>query len=61
MEIDTKIKMNCGKKQYSKKDALTAVNYRTRKGHNQRAEYLRIYQCKFCNYWHITHQEKINK
>ncbi len=45
-----------GKKCYSKRDAQTAKNFRLEEG---TADQLRIYQCNFCNYWHLTHKEYI--
>lgn len=47
----------CPKHRYpSKKDALTAINHRTR-GHQRRApEYLRPYACHRCGGWHLSHR-----
>ncbi len=42
-----------GKRKYHKRDAQTAMNFRERNG----AEKLRIYQCNFCDFWHLTHKE----
>ena len=50
--------MRCGeKKSYSKKDAITAMNYRERMGEKK----LRIYHCDYCNKWHLTHKEFIKR
>ena len=40
-----------GKRQYSKKDALTMRNVQIKKG---KAKDLRVYQCPFCNTFHLT-------
>jgi len=43
----------------SKKDALTMFNHRTKGRHHRRhgrAEFLRVYHCRFCNGWHLTHR-----
>ena len=46
----------CHKTQYSKREAVTALNHRLRgKG---RPEHLRVYHCPLCNHWHLTSQEK---
>ena len=39
-----------GKKKYHKRDAETARNFRIQDGE----EFLRIYQCPYCNFWHLT-------
>lgn len=53
----------CGKKRYSKRDARTALNART-KGRNRirhgRPAALRIYECRKCGGWHLTHTEKLH-
>ena len=41
-----------GKRQYEKRDAQTAKNFRSKKG----VKGLRIYPCEFCDFWHLTHQ-----
>ena len=51
----------CGKKGYTKKDAQTARNLRT-KGRQEirrhRPKFLRAYECPNCGWWHLTHQRK---
>ncbi len=48
----------CQKHGYdSKKDAVTALNYRTQgrqKNRRNRPEKLRAYECKWCGKWHLT-------
>lgn len=51
----------CHKRQYSKRDAQTMVNQRTRgrsRYRHNRPDFLRAYHCPNCNGWHLTHQEK---
>jgi hypothetical protein len=43
----------CYKAAYSRKQALTQQNTLIKQGE---ATYLRIYKCKFCRYFHLTHQ-----
>lgn len=43
-----------GKKIYDKKGAITVKNFRSKK---QGVGYLRIYHCRICGYWHLTHTE----
>ena len=47
----------CPKTPYSKKDAQTVANYRT-KGRKDRRHgrpgYLRVYACDICGHWHLT-------
>lgn len=46
-----------GKKIYDKKGAQTICNYR--KNHlKTNSNYLRIYQCDKCGYWHVTHTRR---
>jgi hypothetical protein len=40
-----------GKKIYDKKGATTVKNFRVKQGQG----YLRMYQCRICGYWHLTH------
>lgn len=50
----------CRKRGYTKKEAQSVVNSRTkgrRQRRNGRPEYLRIYECPNCNQWHVTHEE----
>lgn len=43
----------CGdKKKYTKRDALTAAKGVAKSG---RREKMSVYQCPFCNYWHLSH------
>lgn len=49
--------MDCGKRQYSKRDAIAARNRAMRRRRN-RPKMLRIYQCPDCGYWHLTHKPK---
>ena len=45
--------MSCGKTTYTKKkDAATARNQRQREGSPR----LRMYHCRHCNGWHLTHK-----
>lgn len=49
----------CGKICYSKKDAMTAVNYAKHRSKDQHHKIpVRCYYCKDCNYWHLTSQER---
>lgn len=43
-----------GKPCYDKKSAASARNHRFKQDHVQ----LRIYQCPFCNLWHLTKQPR---
>jgi hypothetical protein len=48
---------DCTKHAYSKVEAETALNHRLngRKHHrNTRPEFLRIYECPLCGFWHLT-------
>lgn len=50
----------CGKPGYSKREAETLRNRRTkgrRKVRHGRPDFLRIYHCPKCNKWHLTHTE----
>lgn len=48
---------SCAKHRYpSKKDALTAINQRTRGHQRNRPRYLRAFYCPRCHGWHLTHQ-----
>lgn len=51
---------DCTKNKYQcKKDAVTAINWRTKGRHKKRKgrpEKLRAYSCPRCGFWHITHQ-----
>ena len=46
-------KSGCYKAAYSRKQALTQANMLLKQGF---AKYVRPYKCKFCGYWHLTHQ-----
>lgn len=53
----TFIERSCRNKQgYSKVEAATAINhFRTaRRGRHGQPDDLRMYQCEFCNRWHLT-------
>ena len=41
-----------GKRTYTKKGVVTAINLRFKEAHTK----LRMYECEDCNYWHITKQ-----
>lgn len=43
----------CYKKAYAHKQALTACSTLVKQG--ERAD-LRVYKCRRCNFWHLTHQ-----
>lgn len=47
---------------YTKRQAQTVRNRRTgptrRRKRRDSASFLRIYQCPYCNHWHLTHKEK---
>ena len=55
---DRKDKERCkvGKPIYTKKEAQRICNIRNWNGAG-----VRIYYCKFCNYFHLTHREYIDK
>ena len=42
------------KNRYNKKEALSMRNYRESQGEVN----LRVYQCKYCNFWHLTHKDR---
>lgn len=50
----------CHKRQYTKREANAAINRRMR-GRSERRrgrpDYLRVYHCPNCNWWHLTSQE----
>ena len=47
---------SCGKRTYSKRDALRVRNLRLRRGpRRHRPAFLRIYFCAACQGWHLTH------
>lgn len=49
--------MSChGKSTYSKRDAQTVLNRLIRHGQWNHKEPGRIYECHYCNGWHITHE-----
>lgn len=55
-------KASCERKVcYGKKDAQTILNRLMSSPRKQRNDKLRIYQCRNCNFWHITHKEDWNK
>jgi hypothetical protein len=47
-----------GKVAFRKRDAETIKNHRTRgkdtRKNHKREDYLRVYHCDFCNFWHLT-------
>ena len=48
----------CNKRGYSKKEASTIINERTKgrkENRHNRPKYLRSYHCDDCNAWHLTH------
>lgn len=46
---------SCSKRRYTKVEAQTAINSRMSSRHN-RPEHLRMYECRRCQAWHITHR-----
>lgn len=49
----------CSKRPYSKKEAQTVLNERTKgriANRHNRPHHLRIYHCDHCNAWHLTHK-----
>jgi len=44
-----------GKKVYTKKEAQTVLNFLQGRGNGKN---LRIYQCPYCDFWHLTHKQK---
>jgi hypothetical protein len=51
---------DCDKQGYSKKDAQTVLNHRTKgrlTSRHGRPKYLRAYHCEICNAWHLTHHK----
>lgn len=56
--VDVKKCPVCGKICYSKKEAMTAINFVKRKGHEHHKTPIRYYYCEDCNFWHLTSQEK---
>lgn len=45
----------CYKHAYSRKQALSQMNYLLSIG---QVKFLRTYKCKRCRHWHLTHQEE---
>lgn len=56
MTFDHRKVMCTGKRAYTKRDALTVVNWRAgrKKFIRQPDRNLRVYQCSYCNLWHVT-------
>lgn len=51
---DRKPRCECGKVCFDKKTATTKKNYMLKQGNEK---YLRVYQCDFGDWWHITSQK----
>lgn len=47
----------CGKICYTKKEAMTAVNFAKRRNEHHKIP-VRCYYCEDCNYWHLTSQAR---
>lgn len=49
-----------GKIRYEKlRDAVTSQKHQLRfRGRHGRQKQLHIYQCRYCNGWHLTHKEQ---
>lgn len=51
----------CDKRQFTKREAQTALNFLySQRKHRCRRE-KRIYQCSDCNMWHLTSRENYEK
>jgi hypothetical protein len=42
-----------GKIIFDKKTGITKINYLKKEGKGNK-DYYRVYQCEFCDFWHIT-------
>lgn len=57
-EVEKKYCPKCGKICFTKKEAMTAINFAKRRGDEHHKTPIRCYYCKDCSFWHLTSQEK---
>ena len=52
--------MKCpNKNKYTKKEAETQRNAQLKRGlRRTKSNYLEVYECPYCKYWHLSHRGK---